>query len=557
LLIQRLKRSGRSAAAAAACAAVVAMLAPVARGGEQDPILPPVEQILPPRDTLAARLTVTVKSFRFEGNTAFSDEELAEVVKEYVGRKLTSEELHEARQALSRHYVDSGYVNSGAVLPDQKVADGAVTFRIVEGELTRVEISGNEWTKALYIQPRVMRGIERPLDLGRLKDNLEILRQNPVFDRVQATLQPGTKPGQSWLDLTVEEARPYQLAVRFANQENPSVGAERINILAEHKNLTGIGDAVSVDYGLTTGGISDIEWACWDQINVRYSVPLTPWETTLRLGYERSDSLLIEEPFEELQINSESETFSVGVRQPLYRTPNSEFALSLTGERRTSESRLLGERFSFSPGEEDGVAKVSVLRFGQEWLTRTEKQVIAAVSVFSFGLPACGATDHDGDLPDSRFLAWLGQAQYVRRLGQTHSRIIARGTTQLVNSSMLPLEQFGIGGMYTVRGYRENQIVRDNGLVGSLELRIPLLRDEAAHTNVLEFASFFDIGYGWQVHEPTQEQLMCSAGLGLLLNIADRVDGRIYWGLPFRNFDQSDHNLQDSGIHFTLIVRAF
>jgi hemolysin activation/secretion protein len=520
-------------------------------------VLPPVEEVLPHQDTLATQVSVFVREFRFEGNSAFTDEELREVVKNYSGRKLTSEELHEVRRVLTLHYVENGYINSGAILPDQKVKDGVITLLIVEGELSRIKISGNKQTRTEYIKQRVTLGVDKPLDLARLKTNLDILRQNLLFKRVQAQLQPGEEPGRSRLELIVEEKEPFHAAFAFDNFQNPSSGAERFSLLVGHQNLTGRGDSLSLDYDLTTNGLEDIEFACFDKINARYTLPIAASDTMLTLGYYRSDILLIEEPFVDLDITSESETYSLGVRHPFYRTPSTEFSLSLTAERRSSQSELLGRSFSFSPGDENGKSDVTVLRFGQEWTTRTREKVIAARSLFTFGLPILGATDHDGDLPDSEFLAWLGQIQYVQRLGSTPNRIIMRLNTQLANDNLLPLEQLGMGGIYTVRGYREHQIIRDNATIGNLELRIPLLRDAATDSDVLQLAPFFDIGYGWDAHHPKQDEMICSSGLGLLFNIHDKVDARLYWGVPFRNFDSAEYNLQDSGIHFSLICRLF
>ena len=88
-------------------------------------------------------------------------------------------------------------------------------------------------------------------------------------------------------------------------------------------------------------------------------------------------------------------------------------------------------------------------------------------------------------------------------------------------------------------------------------MRIPLLRDTATDSDVLQLAPFFDIGYGWDTHTPRQEEVMCSSGLGLLLSLHEKLDARLYWGIPLRNFDRSDYNLQDSGIHFSLIYHLF
>lgn len=62
----------------------------------------------------------------------------------------------------------------------------------------------------------------------------------------------------------------------------------------------------------------------------------------------------------------------------------------------------------------EGKTRVSALRFLQEWTRRSEKQVLAARSQFSFGIDAFGASLRpDGKEPDSRFFTWRGQGQWV------------------------------------------------------------------------------------------------------------------------------------------------
>lgn len=518
--------------------------------------LPPVDEFLPDQGALSAHPRVFVRAFRFEGNTVFADDELARVVEGYSGRELAGDELHQARRALTLHYVEAGYVNSGAVLPAQDIVDGVVTFRLVEGRLSDITITGNRWTRTSYIEGRIARGATAPLNLIRLKDTLEVLRQKPIFDRIKAELQPGTGRGRGRLSLDVEEARPCHVAFEFSNARPPSVGAERFGLLASHDNLTGHADALNLRWGLTTNGLSDTEFAGLDDFGVSYERPLCDDDTTLVLGYARSDTLLVEEPFLDLDITSQTETCTVGLRRPFYRTPNTEFAMSLALERSRNVTELLGERFSFSPGAEDGEMDVTVLRFIQEWATRNERRAVAARSTISVGLPILGATKHDR-LPDSEFLAWRGQVQVVQRLGCTNTQAILRLGAQLAKDSLLSLEQFGIGGVTTVRGYRENEIVRDNAALASLEVRIPLIEQPSTNRPVLQLAPFVDMAYGWDVHSPGRGEVLASAGLGLLLNVSHSVDARLYWGCPFRDFNHTDHDIQDSGFHFYIIARPF
>jgi hemolysin activation/secretion protein len=228
----------------------------------------------------------------------------------------------------------------------------------------------------------------------------------------------------------------------------------------------------------------------------------------------------------------------------------------LTAEWRRSKTYLLGMPFSFTRGPEEGVATVSVLRFGQDWSYRTRRQVFAARSMLTLGLDLLDATIHDEKVPDGDFLAWLGQLQWARRFDFLDAELIARCDAQLATSPLLGLEQFAIGGRYTVRGYREKTLVRDNGLVGSLEVRFPVWR-RADTRPILELAAFVDAGYSWdrtrEGIEKIDPETLLSVGLGARWLFTNHLRAEIYWGHAIEEVEYAGPwNLQDSGLHLQL-----
>ncbi len=128
--------------------------------------------------------TIRVRHFRFSGNTVFSGKDLLQVpvpypgdctpgpsmltgkedkreaeqpektVADYENRSVSPDELFEITRAITCFLIDAGYVNSGAVLPDQEVRDGEVTIEIVEGTLTGIEVTGNSWLRDRYVSTR-------------------------------------------------------------------------------------------------------------------------------------------------------------------------------------------------------------------------------------------------------------------------------------------------------------------------------------------------------------------------------------------------------------------
>ena len=166
-----------------------------------------------------------------------------------------------------------------------------------------------------------------------------------------------------------------------------------------------------------------------------------------------------------------------------------------------------------------------------------------------------GSTVNGGDLPDSQFLSWLGQFQWARRFDPWGVEAVFRTDVQLTSSPLPSLEQFSMGGHATVRGYRENQLVRDQGAVASLEFRIPLWRDSVG-IPILQLAPFADVGRSWnRRRSELSPRTLYSAGVGLRFRISEYVDGNVYWGEQLRDIPSpQDHDLQDDGIQFRLVV---
>jgi hemolysin activation/secretion protein len=554
-----------------------AFIASPRTGHAQPPVGETPGSILPRRptpldpDVQLPRLgRVLVQRVKVEGSTVFSEAELAAVTQRYVGRYLGTEDLEALRLELTRLYVDRGYVNSGAVLPDQTVTDGVVTYRIVEGAVTDVNITGNRWFRTGYLRRRLTLG-GTPLNVNDLQRDIQQLLEDPRIARLSADLKPGLRPGESVLDVRVEDRQPFRLLFDINNYQNPSVGAERGIVTLEDVNLLGLGDVLTLRYG-RSDGLDPL-------LDFRYAIPVTARDTTLSFQYRRDFFSVIEEPFTDLNIETKSEIFTLGVRQPVYRSPSTTAAVEFIGERLSLNTTLLGEPFPLLPGSHNGEEAVTALRAVQEFVYRTQNQAIALRSRFSFGIDALGATiNSDPNVPDGRFFAWLGQAQWVRRLPILDSQVIVRSDLQLTPDPLLTLEQFTLGGRYTVRGYRENGIVRDNAYVGGVEFRVPVVRN-VAWADYVELAPFYDYGRGWNTVGPTPDPIdISSVGMGLRWAltfpgvVSVRPSFEVYFGYRLRDvriLGQPD-TLQDvittsdrhgekgkAGIHFQFLLAVF
>jgi hemolysin activation/secretion protein len=137
--------------------------------------------------------------------------------------------------------------------------------------------------------------------------------------------------------------------------------------------------------------------------------------------------------------------------------------------------------------------------------------------------------------------------------------LFSRGLIQLSNDHLFPLEQMAVGGRYSVRGYREYTLIRDNAAMGTLELRVPVYTTKAG-IDTLFVVPFFDVGHGWDTTVQTPDsppKTLASLGLGAIWNFWRGSRFEIYWGKQLNTFDTNRGNLQDHGVHLQLVVEAF
>jgi len=511
-------------------------------------ILPEIQfPSTPGTGSLSAGLKLHVKGFRVSGNTVFSDKQLLSLISGHAGRVLGYSDLENLRDKLTYAYISAGYVSSGAVIPDQEMEDGVVEFQIVEGKLSEVVVN-SKYFRESYFKKRLERTTGGVVNVHVLDEQLQLLQDDPRIRKVDAELLPGDESGSAKLKLDVSEQKPFRASLEANNYASPSIGAYTGGVRLGYDNAIGIGDAIDASFTVAeglyfvAGGIE---------------IPLNRYDTALRLYGSYSESVIVDKDFDDLDIESESSTIGWSLIQPAYQSKNANLDVFFTGERRRSKSFLLGDGWSFSPGVEDGVSKVSALRFGADGVYRDRSQVFAARTTVSVGIDALVATtNNDSGIADGKFVSWLTQFQWARRFSFLDTLLIFHADLQLSDDPLFGMEQFSVGGHTSVRGYRENLFVSDNGVLLSLDARVPILK-RTDGSPVVQLGPIFDAGRVWSNSEQNSgPEWLYSIGLAGSWAIGDHADLSMSWSQELNNVDiGAEHDLQDSGFFFQLIAR--
>ena len=502
------------------------------------PKIPDTSTVAPQREN------IYIAQYQFQGNTVFDESQLQTLTTPYRDRTVRIDELEDLRQQITHFYIDHGYINSGARILPNALKEGVLTFDIVEGKLDDVQIQGQERLNENYIKNRLLN--DEPLNINDVKEKFQLLLTDPLIASMQGSLLPSAQSNRSILSIDVIRARPYQVTFFGNNYRPPSVGGEGGGVSSWVSNLTGLGDTLNFTFQASEG--TRLYSGGW-------SMPISDKGTLAYFNFTEGDSWVMESPADNTDITSKVHNIEGGISHPLIENLQRKLTIGSSFAVRQNDTRLLGNSFSFNEGVNSGHTQATVVRFYQEHIERRENQVLALRSTFSVGLNALGSTPQTNiNFPSSEFFAWLGQGQYAHQVLDNGSQIVLRGHVQVSNSSLLPIEQIAVGGVNTVRGYRENELVRDEGFSNSVEFHYPLVGEPNAK-QVLSLVPFVDYGGAWNRNQSARYLL--STGLGLNWKF-DQFNAEFYWAHKHNTPEISQHHdLQDEGIHFQLKLDAF
>ncbi len=471
-------------------------------------------------------------------------------------------------EGISQRYITEGYITSQAIAvssppidngeappnrPVQTDETRAVNEKVVsdssqrlivieEGQLEFISVVGNGRLRLSYICQRVALGSSAPLNIIQIEEQLRLLQIDPLLKSVDASLLPTGKVGLSRLAVEVAEAYPFAFNFGFDNYAPISLGTERGSVSLDYKNPSGLGDRVRGSYYFsTTGGLSIGD--------IAYQIPLNPTNGTLEFRAVPTETRITQPPFDVFNIKGSNPLYEIRYRQPIWRSLQDEFALSI-GLRHQN-----GVTLGLNRPDLGDSSRTTVVQFGQDYLRRDATGLWLGQSLMNFGTGLLDATVNPDPFPSANFFSWLGQIQRLQQLGKDNL-LIFRSELQLSPDPLLSDYLFIIGGAQSLRGYRQNARSGDNGIRISIEDRITVARN-AQDESIFEIVPFVDFGAVWNSSgNPTTlppNTVLVGPGLGLIWREMLGIPGlsiRFDYGIPVVNLPDRSNNWQNDGLYF-------
>ena len=514
-------------------------------------------EAVPPRDNLDNdeglaeddQPAILIEKIQVVGSTVFDEATLGAVLAPFEGQRLTTEDIKAAQDAVTQLYLDQGYFTSRALLLEQNVAEsGVLTITVLErsADLNVEWIEGKHWIQESYIRDRIPS--ITPLNTLAVENELKLLRTNPLFESLEARLQRQPEAEADVLTIEVRETRNFDGNFTIDNESPPSIGGERFSLGLGVPNLSRRGDRLDATYRTTvTGGLQSLELA--------YEVPLNAKEGTISVQGNWDFTKVTQAPYDVFGIEGDRQRYSFTYRQPLIRTPVQELALFTGFTYTEGQTFIFGDiptPFGIGP-DGDGISRTSVVKIGQEYVRRDKHGAWVARMTQNFGTGWFGATDNPDPIPDGQFFSWLSQGQRIQAIGTDHL-VVIQAELQLTPHSLLPSEQFLLGGRQSVRGYRQNALIGDNGFRLAVEDRITVRRDREGQPNLM-LMPFLELGAvlnatGNPNSISSNQTVLAGTGLGVLWKPMENLDVRADYGLALVDWEQKGDNIQDHGFYF-------
>ena len=476
-------------------------------------------------------------------------------------------------QLVNRAYATAGFINSG-VLVVPSADPSVLDLRLVFGRLADAQgrpALAVEWTggkarglSPRYVQARFPSAAGQPLDALAVEHDFRLLTEDPAIRSVSAALRPGDAPGLASLALQVRPAPRADMYIRAANDRSPSVGGEQIAAGASLRNALFGGDTIAVDGGLTDGTESG---------QLAYSFPFIGVGTSilLRGGFNRA--AVTDRPLIPLDIKTREKSAEAGIFHTLYRTPlmpregiggwrpSQSLTVGLLGAWREQRSYLLGEPFSFSPGSVDGRTEYTAARLTADYLRRHVDHVVAASLTGTLGLGGTQSDIASVPNPSDSFTALVGRLAFAKRLTGDGLEVRGRLTAQYAPGTLYSSERLSVGGMNSVRGYREALYLVDKGAVGSVELAYPFSLSGGRGKGGGDWASFivsaFADGAWFRNAEGPQpgRDTITSVGATLSWTPGPWLRATVAYGHALNKVQlPQTRDLQDKGVHFAVTL---
>ncbi len=469
----------------------------------------------------AEELHFTISQVVFSPSEVLSAEALQQLATPYQREDVSLQDLYRLVSEVNTLYAEQGYVTCRAYLPPQTIHDGMVEIRLVEGKNGNVKVMGDDTTRQTYITHRLAIKEGQIQKLPEL--NKRLLRFNAMNDaQLRVMMKAGEKEGTTDYVIAVKEPQQQSIGVYADNAGSKTSGEYRIGTYWQNRSLFGNWDMLFLN-ALRSEGTKAVSAA--------YSTPINRSGTKLGATYSTNSVHITDGPLEPLSVKGHSYAYTLSLTQPIETTEKlkSQWMLEYGGQ--NSKTDFGGGYHWIDDQIQTGQVAYDQINYGTS-------SIFYQKHGYRFG-------SHENIYGDDRTFGkyiWNLLYQKIYRHGQN---LNIKFDGQWAQRDYLPsAEMYYVGGLYSVRGYKDSVIGGDSGLTFNAEYSLPL--DTKRNWNAY---TFLDTGHVWGA-SAFDDNTIVGTGLGVRVNIGKKSMLNLGWGIPLIR-DLNGEDQKSSRLHFS------
>jgi hemolysin activation/secretion protein len=497
-----------------------------------------------PADEKAAKAAqhFDIDEYRVEGAEALPQIEVEEAVYPFLGPNRTEADVEKARAALEKSYHDKGLQTVSVSVPPQNALRGFVVLKVTESRVGQVRVKGSR-----YFDLDKIKGTAPSLRKGTLPDFKEVTKDIVALNqwpdrRVTPALRAGVAPGTVDVDLNVEDTYPLHGSLELNNSFSPSTTPLRASATLRYDNLWQRGDSASVTYQEAPLRLQDARVFSGSYV-ARTDLN---WLNVLVYGLKTDSDVATVGG-----ANVIGPGHQIGTRAVITLPSRGELIHTLSVG---ADYKNFGQVINFGTAQASISAPVEYVPLVASYNATFvgEGRQTAFDATFTAGLRGIGS---DTDVFDNR--RFKATPNFIHaRLGLSHTQdgpggmqLFLKVQGQAADQPLVTSEQYSIGGLESVRGYAESQVLGDYGFAGTVELRTPNLgpfleqklenpQGEPIKFNPFNEWRFFAFADGGRTRilEPLTEQQaqfdLASYGIGTRIKFLKYLNGLALVGVP-------------------------
>ena len=481
----------------------------------------------------AAQVTFTLERVDTDPSEILTEAEIKAITDPYVGKTVSLEDLYAMTASINKLYETRGYAVCRAYLPPQRIHEGAVQIRLLEGKTGNVTVNGLRFTRQGYVTHRIHLEPGKVANTDILNDELQ--RFNATNDvQLRVLVHAGEKPGTTDYEIAAFEPKNnHQVSLYVDNHGYDTSGRWREGVFYTMRSVTGQRDALRMNYLRSKGT---------NIFGANYSIPVNNLGTMLDFDYGTNTTKLVKGNLAETAgVKGHSYVAGITLRHPLR-----------VDEKRRYE---VGLQYLHQKSQTD-IATKSNNR--EKLVDDTRNTYIPYVSFTHYGKNSVLYHKHSLAFMGYNNLYDTGDNYTVYRLDSVYQKrlngnqmLLGRLNAQAASEkkNMSTSDYFYIGGANSVRGYEESFLGGSQGFNASLTWQAPLDKKQ-----IWNAFTFVDYGRVFGDEQTVMDHTLVSTGLGVTASYKNFYSS-LTLGIPLkREFKSQAEKVDKTRIHFNCSV---